>query len=85
MNFKIHFLRVLCTTAQSSCEAECMLGSIWYTWLRSGYIMILPDNLKSNLTDYVNHYLSLKKSMHKQGEGYDRSRQEFSLKLRGGG
>ena len=79
---------MLCTTVTEQCQNECILRSLMFTWLRSGFPVISASRLIMNIKAYIMNikaykYMNLKKSQHKTSQGLVASRKEFIASLRG--
>ena len=74
---------MVCTTVTEQCQNECILGSLMFTWLRSGFPVISASRLIMNIKAYITKYMNLKKSQHKTSQGSVASRKEFIASLRG--
>ena len=44
--------RMVCTTVTEQCQNECILGSLMFTWLRSGFPVISASRLIMNIKTY---------------------------------
>jgi hypothetical protein len=68
---------------EEACKDECILGSLWYPWIRAGYPLLTAFGLQKNLESYINKYLKLKKSQHKDSAGCKKTRDNFKKIMKG--
>ena len=74
--------RLTCIKDGGTC-GECILSGLVVPWQKAGFKSISDFSLQSHVQKYIEKYIRLCKSQHKEGKGYEQSRERFKDSLKG--